>query len=187
MLLPHSVTLASLNGLVLLTHRIRPVSAKLGIRPIWEAVPFRSASPKMALPTPPGQSAALDLVPPSSSSLSPSTAPVVTGTGPNFSLGELQGHLAYDLNPASTGMRRTLPSTSSSGYVPGAPPLGTSRPPPPPSGPSWFIPLPVFTFYLGNSYSSFKTQPPSDSFPSPDIPRWAPTASSPTGLDPATP
>uniref|UniRef100_A0A4W2EQX7 Nuclear factor 1 n=1 Tax=Bos indicus x Bos taurus TaxID=30522 RepID=A0A4W2EQX7_BOBOX len=42
-------------------------------------------------------------------------APVVTGTGPNFSLGELQGHLAYDLNPASTGMRRTLPSTSSSG------------------------------------------------------------------------
>ncbi|KAB0391889.1 hypothetical protein E2I00_002106 [Balaenoptera physalus] len=62
-----------------------------------------------------GQSAALDLVPPSSSSLSPSAAPVVTGTGPNFSLGELQGHLAYDLNPASTGMRRTLPSTSSSG------------------------------------------------------------------------
>lgn len=46
-----------------------------------------------------------------------STAPVVTGTGPNFSLGELQGHLAYDLNPSSTGMRRTLPSTSSSGYV----------------------------------------------------------------------
>lgn len=124
------MTLASLNGLVPLTHRIRPVSAKLGIRPIWEAVPFRSASPQMALPTPPGQSAALDLVPPSSSSLSPSTAPVVTGTGPNFSLGELQGHLAYDLNPASTGMRRTLPSTSSSGYVPGAPPLGTSRPPP---------------------------------------------------------
>jgi nuclear factor I/C len=47
----------------------------------------------------------------------PCAAPVVTGTGPNFSLGELQGHLAYDLNPASTGMRRTLPSTSSSGYV----------------------------------------------------------------------
>ncbi|XP_053152062.1 nuclear factor 1 C-type isoform X3 [Hemicordylus capensis] len=42
-------------------------------------------------------------------------APVVTGTGPNFSLGELQGHLAYDLNPSSTGLRRTLPSTSSSG------------------------------------------------------------------------
>ncbi|XP_063311984.1 nuclear factor 1 C-type isoform X4 [Pelobates fuscus] len=42
-------------------------------------------------------------------------APVVSGTGPNFSLGELQGHLAYDLNPAGTGMRRTLPSTSSSG------------------------------------------------------------------------
>ncbi|XP_015220940.1 nuclear factor 1 C-type isoform X4 [Lepisosteus oculatus] len=42
-------------------------------------------------------------------------APVVTGTGPNFSLGELQGHLAYDLNPTGTGMRRTLPSTSSSG------------------------------------------------------------------------
>uniref|UniRef100_A0A8C5LNC5 Nuclear factor 1 n=1 Tax=Leptobrachium leishanense TaxID=445787 RepID=A0A8C5LNC5_9ANUR len=41
--------------------------------------------------------------------------PVVSGTGPNFSLGELQGHLAYDLNPAGTGMRRTLPSTSSSG------------------------------------------------------------------------
>ncbi|XP_017721780.1 PREDICTED: uncharacterized protein LOC108525256 [Rhinopithecus bieti] len=49
------------------------------------------------------------------SPLSPSAAPVVTGTGPNFSLGELQGHLAYDLNPASTGLRRTLPSTSSSG------------------------------------------------------------------------
>ncbi|XP_023572623.1 nuclear factor 1 C-type isoform X1 [Octodon degus] len=44
-----------------------------------------------------------------------SRTPVVTGTGPNFSLGELQGHLAYDLNPTSTGMRRTLPSTSSSG------------------------------------------------------------------------
>ncbi|NXL84306.1 NFIC factor, partial [Alectura lathami] len=44
-----------------------------------------------------------------------SRTPVVTGTGPNFSLGELQGHLAYDLNPSSTGMRRTLPSTSSSG------------------------------------------------------------------------
>lgn len=44
-------------------------------------------------------------------------APVVTGTGPNFSLGELQGHLAYDLNPPGVGMRRTLPSTSSSGSV----------------------------------------------------------------------
>ncbi|KAM8939296.1 nuclear factor 1 C-type [Pelodytes ibericus] len=44
-----------------------------------------------------------------------SRIPVVSGTGPNFSLGELQGHLAYDLNPAGTGMRRTLPSTSSSG------------------------------------------------------------------------
>lgn len=44
-----------------------------------------------------------------------SPAPVVTGTGPNFSLGELQGHLAYDLNPAGAGLRRTLPSTSSSG------------------------------------------------------------------------
>ncbi|XP_023620444.1 nuclear factor 1 C-type [Myotis lucifugus] len=55
------------------------------------------------------------LLPPSFPSLSLSAAPVVTGTGPNFSLGELQGHLAYDLNPASTGMRRTLPSTSSSG------------------------------------------------------------------------
>ncbi|XP_069505565.1 nuclear factor 1 C-type isoform X7 [Ambystoma mexicanum] len=44
-----------------------------------------------------------------------SRTPVVTGGGPNFSLGELQGHLAYDLNPSSTGMRRTLPSTSSSG------------------------------------------------------------------------
>ncbi|EDL89149.1 nuclear factor I/C, isoform CRA_b [Rattus norvegicus] len=46
-----------------------------------------------------------------------SRTPVVTGTGPNFSLGELQGHLAYDLNPASAGMRRTLPSTSSSGHL----------------------------------------------------------------------
>ncbi|XP_061093943.1 nuclear factor 1 C-type isoform X2 [Conger conger] len=44
-----------------------------------------------------------------------SRTPVVTGTGPNFSLGELQGHLAYDLNPTGVGMRRTLPSTSSSG------------------------------------------------------------------------
>ncbi|XP_035279469.1 nuclear factor 1 C-type-like isoform X4 [Anguilla anguilla] len=44
-----------------------------------------------------------------------SRTPVVTGTGPNFSLGELQGHLAYELNPPGAGMRRTLPSTSSSG------------------------------------------------------------------------
>ncbi|MGH0185471.1 UNVERIFIED_CONTAM: hypothetical protein FKN15_017857 [Acipenser sinensis] len=44
-----------------------------------------------------------------------SRTPVVTGTGPNFSLGELQGHLAYDLNPPGAGLRRTLPSTSSSG------------------------------------------------------------------------
>ncbi|XP_042198707.1 nuclear factor 1 C-type isoform X5 [Callorhinchus milii] len=44
-----------------------------------------------------------------------SRTPIVTGTGPNFSLGELQGHLAYDLNPPTTGMRRTLPSSSSSG------------------------------------------------------------------------
>ncbi|XP_036824383.1 nuclear factor 1 C-type isoform X9 [Oncorhynchus mykiss] len=44
-----------------------------------------------------------------------SRTPVVTGAGPNFSLGELQGHLAYDLNPSGVGMRRTLPSTSSSG------------------------------------------------------------------------
>ncbi|XP_069784754.1 nuclear factor 1 C-type isoform X3 [Narcine bancroftii] len=44
-----------------------------------------------------------------------SRTPIVTGTGPNFSLGELQGHLAYDLNPPSAGMRRTLPSSSSSG------------------------------------------------------------------------
>lgn len=49
-------------------------------------------------------------------------APVVTGTGPNFSLGELQGHLAYDLNPSGVGMRRTLPSTSSSGSVHASPP-----------------------------------------------------------------
>ncbi|XP_062308905.1 nuclear factor 1 C-type isoform X2 [Osmerus eperlanus] len=44
-----------------------------------------------------------------------SRTPVVTGAGPNFSLGELQGHLAYDLNPSGVSMRRTLPSTSSSG------------------------------------------------------------------------
>ncbi|XP_068174794.1 nuclear factor 1 C-type-like isoform X2 [Antennarius striatus] len=41
-------------------------------------------------------------------------APVVTGVGPSFSMGELQGHLAYDLNqPVS--LRRSLASTSSSG------------------------------------------------------------------------
>ncbi|KPP65984.1 hypothetical protein Z043_115559 [Scleropages formosus] len=45
-------------------------------------------------------------------------APVVTNVGPNFSLGELQGHLAYDLNPSGAALRRTLPSTSSSGSVP---------------------------------------------------------------------
>ncbi|KPP68772.1 hypothetical protein Z043_112519, partial [Scleropages formosus] len=44
-----------------------------------------------------------------------SRTPVVTSAGPNFSLGELQGHLAYDLNPTGVGLRRTLPSTSSSG------------------------------------------------------------------------
>ncbi|KAJ8270559.1 hypothetical protein GJAV_G00116380 [Gymnothorax javanicus] len=44
-----------------------------------------------------------------------SRTPMVTGTSPNFSLGELQGHLAYELNPSGAGMRRTLPSTSSSG------------------------------------------------------------------------
>ncbi|KAG9328432.1 hypothetical protein JZ751_013967 [Albula glossodonta] len=49
------------------------------------------------------------------------TTPVVTGTGPNFSLGELQGHLAYDLSPTGGGMRRTLPSTSSSGSAPKPP------------------------------------------------------------------
>ncbi|XP_064424454.1 nuclear factor 1 C-type isoform X2 [Latimeria chalumnae] len=44
-----------------------------------------------------------------------SKTPVVTGTGPSFTLGELQGHLAYDLNPSGGGIRRTLPSTSSTG------------------------------------------------------------------------
>uniref|UniRef100_A0AAQ4QVC4 Nuclear factor 1 n=1 Tax=Gasterosteus aculeatus aculeatus TaxID=481459 RepID=A0AAQ4QVC4_GASAC len=40
-------------------------------------------------------------------------APVVTGVGPSFSMGELQGHLAYDLNqPVS--LRRSLASTSCS-------------------------------------------------------------------------
>ncbi|XP_028258956.1 nuclear factor 1 C-type isoform X2 [Parambassis ranga] len=43
-----------------------------------------------------------------------SRTPVVTGVGPSFSMGELHGHLAYDLNqPVS--LRRSLASTSSSG------------------------------------------------------------------------
>ncbi|KAM8873773.1 nuclear factor 1 C-type isoform 6-T7 [Spinachia spinachia] len=43
-----------------------------------------------------------------------SRTPVVTGLGPSFSMGELQGHLAYDLNqPVS--LRRSLASTSSCG------------------------------------------------------------------------
>lgn len=45
-------------------------------------------------------------------------APVVSGVAPSFSIGELQGHLAYDLNqalPQPVNMRRTLASTSSSG------------------------------------------------------------------------
>lgn len=80
------------------------------------------ACPWVARPTPGGPTV------PSVTLLSVAlAAPVVTGTGPNFSLGELQGHLAYDLNPASTGMRRTLPSTSSSGYVRG-PLLRDGRP-----------------------------------------------------------
>lgn len=44
--------------------------------------------------------------------------PVVSGTPPSFSVGELQGHLAYDLTQAVQppgGLRRTLTSTSSSG------------------------------------------------------------------------
>ncbi|XP_040039736.1 nuclear factor 1 C-type isoform X3 [Gasterosteus aculeatus] len=42
-----------------------------------------------------------------------SRTPVVTGVGPSFSMGELQGHLAYDLNqPVS--LRRSLASTSCS-------------------------------------------------------------------------
>jgi len=47
-------------------------------------------------------------------------APVVTGAGPSFSLGELQGHLAYDLNQSvnqPVSLRRSLASTSSSGYT----------------------------------------------------------------------
>lgn len=45
-------------------------------------------------------------------------APVVTGVGPSFSMGELQGHLAYDLNQSvnqPVSLRRSLASTSSSG------------------------------------------------------------------------
>ncbi|XP_069378691.1 nuclear factor 1 C-type isoform X3 [Paralichthys olivaceus] len=45
-------------------------------------------------------------------------APVVTGVGPSFSVGELQGHLAYDLNQSvnqPVSVRRSLASTSSSG------------------------------------------------------------------------
>uniref|UniRef100_A0A8C6UJB0 Nuclear factor 1 n=1 Tax=Neogobius melanostomus TaxID=47308 RepID=A0A8C6UJB0_9GOBI len=44
--------------------------------------------------------------------------PVVSGTPPSFSVGELQGHLAYDLTHAMQpqgGLRRTLTSTSSTG------------------------------------------------------------------------
>ncbi|XP_077440433.1 nuclear factor 1 C-type isoform X2 [Vanacampus margaritifer] len=47
-----------------------------------------------------------------------SRTPVVSAVGASFSVGELQGHLAYDLNPAlpqPVNMRRTLASTSSSG------------------------------------------------------------------------
>lgn len=113
-LLPHRVTLASLDGLGLLIRRISPLLAKLGTSPgLQKGFPFGQMAPRRLSPPLQGK-----LLPPSFSSLSPPAAPVVTGTGPNFSLGELQGHLAYDLNPASTGMRRTLPSTSSSGYVP---------------------------------------------------------------------
>uniref|UniRef100_A0A3P9Q838 Nuclear factor 1 n=1 Tax=Poecilia reticulata TaxID=8081 RepID=A0A3P9Q838_POERE len=47
-----------------------------------------------------------------------SRTPVVTGVGPGFSIGELQGHLAYDLNQSinqPVSLRRSLASTSSSG------------------------------------------------------------------------
>ncbi|TNM87668.1 hypothetical protein fugu_005889 [Takifugu bimaculatus] len=43
---------------------------------------------------------------------------VITVVGPGFSMGELHGHLAYDLNPSvnqPVGLRRSLASTSSSG------------------------------------------------------------------------
>lgn len=47
-----------------------------------------------------------------------SRTPVVTGLGPSFSMGELQGHLAYDLNQSvnqPVSLRRSLASTSSCG------------------------------------------------------------------------
>ncbi|XP_034036085.1 nuclear factor 1 C-type isoform X2 [Thalassophryne amazonica] len=47
-----------------------------------------------------------------------SRIPVVTGVGPSFSMGELQGHLAYDLNQTVSqpvSIRRSLTSISSSG------------------------------------------------------------------------
>ncbi|XP_068508250.1 nuclear factor 1 C-type isoform X4 [Syngnathus scovelli] len=47
-----------------------------------------------------------------------SRTPVVSGVVPSFSIGELQGHLAYDLNqaiPQPVNMRRSLASTSSGG------------------------------------------------------------------------
>ncbi|TKS74105.1 Nuclear factor 1 C-type [Collichthys lucidus] len=47
-----------------------------------------------------------------------SRTPVVTGVGPSFTMGELQGHLAYDLNQSinqPVSLRRSLASTSSSG------------------------------------------------------------------------
>uniref|UniRef100_A0A3B3T8R7 Nuclear factor 1 n=1 Tax=Paramormyrops kingsleyae TaxID=1676925 RepID=A0A3B3T8R7_9TELE len=67
----------------------------------------QSSSPRTAIGSDQEDSRAATMGKPSS--------PVVTSAGPNFSLGELQGHLAYDLNPTGIGMRRTLPSTSSSG------------------------------------------------------------------------
>ncbi|XP_051803265.1 nuclear factor 1 C-type isoform X5 [Acanthochromis polyacanthus] len=47
-----------------------------------------------------------------------SRTPVVTGVGPGFSVGEIQGHLAYDLNQSvnqPVSLRRSVASTSSSG------------------------------------------------------------------------
>ncbi|XP_008299978.1 nuclear factor 1 C-type isoform X1 [Stegastes partitus] len=51
-----------------------------------------------------------------------SRTPVVTGVGPGFSMGEIQGHLAYDLNQSvhqsvnqPVSLRRSAASTSSSG------------------------------------------------------------------------
>lgn len=61
--LPHSATLSYLDGLGLLIHRIKPVSAKLGIRPIWEGILLPSACRQMTLPTPLEPTAALDLAP----------------------------------------------------------------------------------------------------------------------------